>query len=88
MVSEEMKAFCHQMMDYRLPRWSELPGFDIYMDQLITLVRQYLAPLFDEEDAIITSSMINNYVKHGIVDAPKKRRSRKKSVIMRSISRR
>ena len=44
MVSEEMKAFCHQMMDYRLPRWSELPGFDIYMDQLITLVRQYLAP--------------------------------------------
>ena len=43
MVSEEMKAFCHQMMDYRLPRWSELPGFDIYMDQLITLVRQYLA---------------------------------------------
>lgn len=74
MVSEEMKAFCHQMMDYRLPRWSELPGFDIYMDQLITLVRQYLAPLFDEEDAIITSSMINNYVKAGLIQKPEKKR--------------
>lgn len=74
MVSEEMKAFCHQMMDYRLPRWSELPGFDIYMDQLITLVRQYLAPLFDEEDAIITSSMINNYVKAGLIPKPEKKR--------------
>ena len=45
MVSEEMKAFCHQMMDYRLPRWSELPGFDIYMDQLITLASMLRIPV-------------------------------------------
>lgn len=82
MVSEEMKTFCHQVMDYRLPRWKELPEFDIYMDQLITLVRKYLSVLFEEEDAVITSSMINNYVKAGLIPKPEK------SDIMRSISRR
>ena len=74
MVSEEMKTFCHQVMDYRLPRWKELPEFDIYMDQLITLVRKYLSVLFEEEDAVITSSMINNYVKAGLIPKPEKKR--------------
>ena len=62
MENEKLKDFCQQMIAYRLPRWEDLPTFDIYMDQLITLVKQYLKNLFDEEDVIITNSMINNYV--------------------------
>lgn len=69
-----MRQFCRQMIDYHLPRWEELPTFDIYMDQLITLVHQYLKDLFDEEDTIITSSMINNYVKSDLIPKPVKKR--------------
>ena len=74
MDNEKLKEFCQQMIAYRLPRWQDLPTFDIYMDQLITLVKQYLKDLFDEEDVIITSSMINNYVKAGLIPKPEKKR--------------
>ena len=74
MENEKLKDFCQQMIAYRLPRWEDLPTFDIYMDQLITLVKQYLKDLFDEEDVIITSSMINNYVKMELIPKPVKKR--------------
>lgn len=74
MENEKLKEFCRQMIAYRLPRWQDLPTFDIYMDQLITLVKQYLKDLFDEEDVIITNSMINNYVKMELIPKPVKKR--------------
>ena len=52
MVSEEMKAFCHQMMGCQSLRWSgNCRDLTSTWISWITLVRQYLAPLFDEEDA-------------------------------------
>ena len=35
MDNEKLKEFCQQMIAYRLPRWQDLPTFDIYMDQLL-----------------------------------------------------
>ncbi len=72
--NEALNSFCQQMIAYRLPRWEELPAFDIYMDQMITLVKQYVKDLFDEDDVIITNSMINNYVKMGMIPKPVKKR--------------
>ena len=34
---------------FHLPRWEELPDFEIYMDQLITIVSQYVAIFQDKE---------------------------------------
>ena len=63
---------------YHLPRWEELPDIELYMDQVITLIERYLAPLLEEADEennkIITSAMINNYVKLGIMPKPIKKR--------------
>lgn len=56
-----------------LPRWNELPKIDLYIDQVVTLLEEWLFFL-PCEDRLITKSMINNYVKHGIVDAPKKKK--------------
>ncbi|MGN1343993.1 MAG: DUF1836 domain-containing protein [Traorella sp.] len=60
------------MEKIHLPRWEELPKIDLYIDQVVTLLQQWLSflPCGD----VITKSMINNYVKHGIVDAPKKKK--------------
>ncbi len=59
-----------------LPSWEELPGIELYMDQVITLLCQYLKVL--GEDKAITQPMINNYVKLGIMPAPVKKRYGKK----------
>ena len=56
-----------------LPAWSDIPDLDLYMDQVISLMKRYLGPLSASDDKGITSSMVNNYVKQGVMPAPKKK---------------
>ena len=60
--------------NFHLPRWNELPSIDLYIDQLVSLLEKYLSGYIkndnDKEDKLITKAMINNYVKHGVVEPP------------------
>ncbi|MBQ8526047.1 MAG: DUF1836 domain-containing protein [Clostridia bacterium] len=59
-----------------LPSWDELPVLELYMDQVIILLKQYLK-IFSagaDEDKFITPPMINNYVKLKIMPAPIKKK--------------
>ena len=58
----------------KLPRWEELPKIDLYIDQVVNLLDEWLDFMPKHEDHVVTKTMINNYVKHGIVEAPKKRK--------------
>lgn len=60
------------ILNYRLPRYEEIPDIGLFMEQLVTYLESNL--LIVENDKRITNSMINNYVKHGIVDKPIKKR--------------
>ncbi len=53
----------------RLPRYDEIPHIDLYMDQLVSLLEETLAPLYGPDEKILTRSMVNNYVKQGILPA-------------------
>jgi len=59
---------------YELPTWEALPRFDLYMDQVITLMEEYLSLYKKPTDKLITPSMINNYVKLGVIPKPYKKR--------------
>lgn len=64
---------------FHCPRWSELPEMDLYMDQVVTLLNTYLDSFCTYgQGKLITSTMINNYVKHGIVTAPVKKKYTKR----------
>ena len=52
-----------------LPRWEELPNIDLYLDQVVTLMEEYLGSV-SKEEKIITKTMINNYVKHEVIKPP------------------
>ena len=69
-VPEIYEAFGH----VRLPRWTELPDLELYMDQVLGLIDRYLGsyPGFDRKG--LTASMVNNYVKLGIMPAPVKKK--------------
>ncbi len=61
---------------FKLPSWEELPKIELYMDQVIALLSEYLE-LFSavsNDDKLITPTMINNYVKLKIIPAPVKKR--------------
>ncbi len=55
------------LRSFRCPRWSELPDLDLYMDQVLIVVANALRPLVPNDPNIITATMVNNYVKQGIL---------------------
>ena len=65
-----------KIIKHHLPRWNELPEIDLYLDQLVCLLEQYLSNYIknDDNEKIITKTMINNYVKHKIIRRPVKKR--------------
>ena len=57
-----------------IPRWNELPEIDLYLDQVVNYLEKHLGQYnVNKEDKIITKTMINNYVKNEIIDAPIKK---------------
>lgn len=63
------------IMKIHIPRWNELPEIDLYLDQVVNYLEKYLEQYnFNKEDKIITKTMINNYVKLGIMPAPEKKK--------------
>jgi len=64
-----------KIIDYRFPRWEELPEIDYYMDQIITFTEKRLSVFQGESTGkLITPSIINNYVKLKIIPPPVKKR--------------
>jgi DNA-binding transcriptional MerR regulator len=74
-----MNIIADDLMNYHCPRWNELPEIDLYVDQVVSLLQKNL-DIFskDKENQTITSSMINNYVKKGILEPPTKKKYNKK----------
>ncbi|MDD6736496.1 MAG: DUF1836 domain-containing protein [Clostridiales bacterium] len=64
------------LSNYSLPSWEELPGIDLYMDQVIEIVNGYIKTLgfLMGEGSEITKPMINNYVKLKMMPAPEKKK--------------
>lgn len=66
---------------FKIPRYSELPDLDFYMDQVVALTEKHLYLLsYEGGQKFITPSMINNYVKLGIIPPPKKKRYNKEHI--------
>lgn len=58
-----------------LPEWDSLPGIPLYMDQVVLYLTDQLAAFQREGGTpLLTSSMINNYVKSGAVPRPEKKK--------------
>ncbi len=51
-----------------LPSWDALPDFGLYMDQVIVLMERALEGVLPKGE--LTKSMVNNYVKVGLIPRP------------------
>lgn len=78
-MKQSIQSWGEELIKVHLPRWHELPEIELYMDQVIKLVERYLSPIIDQEKhTLLTSSMVNNYVKLGLIPAPNKKRYNQK----------
>lgn len=59
-----------QMLNFHLPRWHELPDYDIYKEQLVYYVTQNIQAILPEDEKSLTPTMVQNYVKWKILPRP------------------
>ncbi|MDV5975950.1 UNVERIFIED_CONTAM: DUF1836 domain-containing protein [Streptococcus canis] len=63
-----------------LPYWKDLPDLDLYLDQVLLYVNQCTDFSEVSDNKSLTASMINNYVKHGYVSKPIKKKYQKQQL--------
>ncbi|MDO5155234.1 MAG: DUF1836 domain-containing protein [Eubacteriales bacterium] len=56
-------------IDFKMPRYHEIPNVGLYLEQTVQYINQYIEPLHIS----ITASMLSNYVKNGFVSRPIKK---------------
>ena len=60
-----------EIREFKLPRWEELPSIDLYLEQVLSLLEDWLKDwLSFDEKKIMTKTMVNNYVKQRFIPAP------------------
>ena len=73
-----MKERCRLIKDWieglgtsQMAEWDQLPDIGLYMDQVVAILERQSGQYLQGEDVkAITPSMINNYVKDGIIKRP------------------
>lgn len=73
-MHKQLMEWSKDLLECQIPRWEDLPTFDLYSDQVIQLINEYLGIYFEDEETIITAAMINNYVKHKMMPKPEKKK--------------
>ena len=83
-IAQKLVRWERFMNEFRLPGWEELPKIELYMDQVIGLITQYLGFfVFDlSEEKLLTPSMVNNYVKMKLLPAPQKKKYGRKHIAL------
>lgn len=65
---------------FSYPKWEEIPNIDLYLDQVLLYVNQVCAPISPDKEKGLTASMVNNYVKHGYLTKPDKKKYQRKQI--------
>ena len=83
-VAEKLTRWERFLGVYSLPEWEDLPQIDLYLDQVIALVNQYLGFfVYDPtEEKLLTPSMVNNYVKLRLIPAPVRKKYGRKHIAL------
>lgn len=73
----DLYQYSKNMSEVKLIRWGELPEFAIYCEQLLQIVEEELSFIQTSDEKLITKSMVNNYVKWGMIPRPMKKKYEK-----------
>ena len=65
---------------FSYPKWEEIPSINLYLDQVLLYVNQICPPASHDKEKGLTASMVNNYVKHGYISKPEKKKYQRKQI--------
>ena len=70
MKQENKQRIAQSIENFSLPRYQEIPTVGLYLEQTTKYICEIMAPI---QENILTSSMISNYVKKGLLSNPVKK---------------
>ena len=70
----ELEKWIKEVGSFSLPQFKELPNVELYMEQVLSYINSSLAIFSDDPRKVLTSFMVNNYVKAGMIPEPKKKK--------------
>ena len=65
---------------FSYPKWEEIPNINLYLDQVLLYVNQICPPVSPDKEKVLTASMVNNYVKHGYLTKPEKKKYQRQQI--------
>ncbi len=77
MKQETKQQISLSIHSFHLPRYNEIPSVGLYLEQVSKFICEYLAPFGENA---LTSSMISNYVKKGLISNPVKKQYSREQV--------
>lgn len=82
-IISELNDWCATLSGQTAIEWDKIPDIELYMDQVVTfLERQMKIYRRNEEDKVITPSMINNYTKDRVVPRAKSKKYSKDHIAL------
>lgn len=76
----ELKKYLETVATFSLPQYKELPGVELYMEQVLKYINDILSSLTIDQENMLTSFMVNNYVKAKMIDLPVKKKYSKDQI--------
>ena len=76
LIAAKLRRWDTYLAKYRLPDWEAIPDIGLYMEQVVTVLKQYLDYMPPElkDEQFITASTINNYVRTKVMPMPVKKK--------------
>jgi len=73
---------CKKLLSHKNVQAKDIPDIDLYMDQVTGYIDKVLQKFVtDEDDRILTKTMINNYVKADVINQPIKKKYNKNQIM-------
>ncbi|MDO5717087.1 MAG: DUF1836 domain-containing protein [Tissierellia bacterium] len=65
-----MQLASHDLLDFHLPLWEDLPSEPLRVMEMVTYVNDILEPFYKDKKSLLTKTMVNNYVKWNLIPKP------------------
>lgn len=66
-MEDSRKELVSEIADFKMPDFEHIPAVGLYLEQTVTFLNEYLAPLNGTQ---LTGSMVSNYVKKHLISSP------------------
>ena len=76
----DILKYLEEIHNFSLPKYKELPGVALYMEQVLSYINGMLTVLSPTETKPLTSFMVNNYVKAKMISEPVKKKYSKEQI--------